>query len=435
MSVTILRGDCRKTLRTLAAESVNCVVTSPPYWSLRDYGTAPLKWPAIRYAPMAGLPACVKVPAMTCSLGLEPTVESFIGHMVLIFREVRRVLRDDGTCWVNMGDSYAGSRSTAGDWQGSLNGPQPNHAANARQSMVASRRRDNEPVPRSDIRVKGLKPKDLVGQPWRLALALQADGWWLRSDVIWHKRNPMPESTRDRPTKAHEYIFLLSKSARYYYDQDAIKEPSSPDTHERYARARDGGKWAEDSPNGNTQTIARTFDHMKKPVAGWASGGSHTAIEHARPHLPGNKTHRGTDAYENGDEFHRTKGGLVKYAEKVRKLADVGSGTKNNASFDAAMAVMPADRNKRSVWTVATEGFKEAHFATFPTDLILPCILAGCPPGGTVLDIFGGSGTTGLVSDQHQRDAVLCELSDEYIEIMRRRVTGDTPLLTEVKVA
>jgi DNA modification methylase len=228
VTVQILVGNCVDTLKTLSENRFHCCVTSPPYWGLRSYGTPDLDWPAISYAPLAGLPECVHVPAMKASLGLEPTLEAFIGHMLLVFREVRRVLRDDGTAWVNMGDSYAGSRGTDA-W-----GP----SEKAKQGRTASRRRDDEPIPRSDVRVAGLKPKDLVGQPWRLALALQADGWWLRSDVIWSKRNPMPESTKDRPTKAHEYVFLLSKSERYYYDAKAIKEPASPDTNERYARGR-----------------------------------------------------------------------------------------------------------------------------------------------------------------------------------------------------
>jgi DNA modification methylase len=278
--VQILVGDCRELLAALPAGKFHTCVTSPPYWGLRDYGTEPLEWPAISYAPLAGLPPCVEIPAMRCSLGLEPTLEAFIGHMVLVFREVRRVLRDDGTAWVNMGDSYAGNRGA--DKGDLITGTEHRTAAaKASKRMVASRRRDDEPIPRSDVRIPGLKPKDLVAQPWRLALALQADGWWLRCDVIWSKRNPMPESTKDRPTKAHEYIFLLSKSERYYYDADAIKEPASPDTNERYARGRSNDhKHASDEhamPGQRQQSIAKSFAHMRKPVAGWATGpGDHS---------------------------------------------------------------------------------------------------------------------------------------------------------------
>lgn len=521
MTVRILHGDCRELMAAMPERSVHACVTSPPYWGLRDYGTPPLSWPAFAYAPLSGLPACVEIPAMECSLGLEPTLEAFIGHMVLVFREVRRVLRDDGSCWVNMGDSYAGSRC-GGEQLGTLAGKQPTHSktakknhqaftsdqrnasSGAKRAMTASRRRDDEPIPRSDLKIQGLKPKDLVGQPWRLAFALQADGWWLRSDVIWDKPNPMPESTKDRPTKAHEYLFLLAKSERYYFDQDAIKEPASADTHARYARGRSQShKWSDEAdpmPGQRQQTIAKSFEHMRKPVGGWANGpGTHTAIDHTtaaaergqllEPRYPGN----GVGWGHGSEPKPRTKG---------RKLAEAGSGTKNNESFDAAMAVIPESRNKRSVWRVVTEGFPEAHFATFPTALIRPCIQAStsekgaCPdcgapwnrlvkidytnPGNrttngarsvenreitagfkqrlekqvetlgweqgcecapaepvpcTVLDQFGGSGTTGLVADRLQRNAILCELNPKYIGIAERRITADSPLFTDLEAA
>ena len=411
----MLHGDCRETMAGLPEQSVHCIVTSPPYWGLRDYGTAPLSWPAMAYSPLPGLPPCVEIPAMECSLGLEQTLEAFIGHMVLVFREGRRVLRDDGTAWVNMGDSYAGNRR-GGNSDG-ITGDGADKSMEALRTMTESRRRDDEPIPRSDVRIPGLKAKDLVGQPWRLAFALQADGWWLRSDVIWHKPNQMPESTKDRPTKAHEYLFLLAKSERYYFDHDAIKEPASLDTHARYARGRsDSHKHAQAAlvPGQRPQTIAQGFDHMRKPVADWATGpGDHSVLFHAAPNddSEGRKMLRGDD---------RPK---VRVTE--RKLADAGSGTKNNTSFDAAMAVMPDMRAKRSVWTIPTFSFSEAHFATYPPDLIEPCILASCPEGGTVLDCFGGAGTTGLVADRLGRNAILCELNAAYIGIAERRLAGD----------
>jgi DNA modification methylase len=420
MTVRILHGDCRDTLKTLPDASVHACVTSPPYWGLRDYGTAPLSWPAFSYAPLPGLPACVDVPAMDACLGLEPTLEAFIGHMVLVFRQVHRVLRDDATCWVNMGDCYAtgagkvntapGGGTQGERWKGIRGDDKlPNMGPVTQPNRMPQ---------------NGLKAKDLAGQPWRLAFALQADGWWLRQDCIWSKKNPMPESTRDRCTKAHEYVFLLAKSERYYWNFEAMQEESSDSTHAR---------------------------------------------------MPGNKAHKHTTAYLNGAEEHRTKAGLVAYAERQRakfktpdgwdtskgdgghgsfhkagrekgairdvgvghnarprKAAPNGSGTKNNPSFDAAMAVMPESRNKRSVWHLASEPFPEAHFATFPTALIEPCILAGCPEGGTVLDPFGGAGTTGLVADRLQRSAILCELNPDYIGIAERRITGDAPLFAEV---
>ena len=317
---TIYHGDVREQLAVLPPESVQTVVTSPPYWGLRDYG-------------------------VDGQIGLEATPEEFIATMVGVFREVRRVLRDDGTCWINIGDSYAND----GKWGGSSGGK---HVEALHGNSGIGR----------GTRSTGMKPKDLVGIPWMLAFALRADGWYLRQDIIWHKPNPMPESVRDRCTKAHEYIFLLTKSERYHYDIDAIKERSSENTHAR---------------------------------------------------LPGNRSHKGTTAYEEGAGEHRTKAGLVAYAE--RKRAESGSGTKNNASFDEAMAVMPDTRNKRSVWTVASEPFSGAHFATFPTKLIEPCILAGAPSGGVVLDPFHGAGTTGMVALQHGRQYVGIELNAEYI--------------------
>lgn len=394
MTITILHGNCMDTLATLADESVHACVTSPPYWSLRDYQTAAQPWPAVTYAPMPGLPPCVHVPAMTCSLGLEPTLEAFIGHIVLVFREVRRVLRADGTLWVNMGDSYVGNRG-AEAW-----GP----SAKARQGRaIASRRRDNAPVPRSDVRVPGLKAKDMVGQPWRVAFALQADGWWLRSEVIWDKPNPMPESTKDRPTKAHEQLFLLSKSERYWYDHDAIKEPASGNAHPR------------------------------KAISGWAAGeGTHSAIAHARPGNNGVGWGHGTAPKPR--TVGRKAGGAYVDGKSERLGRGPGWRVKDNPSMDAALANVVTHRAKRSVWRIPTEAVKEAHFATFPTKLVEPCILASCPPGGVVLDPFGGSGTVGLVADRHQRHGLLCELSATYIAIARRRLTRESPLLTHLEV-
>jgi DNA modification methylase len=390
MSVRIIQGDVREKLRELPDNSVHCVVTSPPYYGLRDYGTA--KWeggdanckhegPAwtrrtgsmdrvsqevanvkndAKYL-MITKGVCKKCGARRVDqqIGLEASPQEFIETLVDVFREIRRVLRKDGTCWVNMGDSYAGS------W-GAQGRPQGKTGEMATRSVISARQINAHPTFASGTgtvgKEWGLKPKDLMGMPWRLALALQDDGWWLRQDIIWSKPNPMPESVVDRCTKSHEYIFLLTKSAKYFYDADAIVEPVSPGTHARLAqnveaqngseRAHAGGK-----TNGNMKAVARGvgFGH-------------------------------GTDAADRGR-------GRVK-----RKLAEAGSGVKNNSSMDAALAVMPTQRNKRSVWTMVTESFKEAHFATFPTTLAETCIKAGCPADGTVLDPFGGAGTTGLVA-------------------------------------
>lgn len=324
MGVEIKIGDCREVLKTMADQSVNCIVTSPPYFGLRDYG-------------------------VEGQMGLESTPEEFVAGMVEVFREVRRVLRDDGTLWLNIGDSYANDTK----WGGSTSGK---HVKAVHGATGIGRRRTNT----------GLKSKDMMMIPARLALGLQADGWYLRQDIIWSKPNPMPESVTDRCTKSHEYIFLLSKSPKYFFDQNAILEPASPNTHARLAQdvqAQVGSPRVPGKTNGNMKAVGRRFDP--------------------------------------------------------------GKGNKNNISFDAAMAIMPAERNKRSVWTVTTQPFKEAHFATFPPALIEPCILAGCPKGGVVLDPFGGAGTTGLVADRLQRNAVMIELNPAYAEIARNRLQAD----------
>jgi DNA modification methylase len=306
-------GDCRDELKKMAAESVHCCVTSPPYWGLRDYGEGD-------------------------QIGLEATPEAYVEQMVNVFREVKRVLRGDGTLWLNLGDSYAGDKSGGRNDTSKMYGAESQHLA-AKGNLKTS--------------TPGLKPKDLVGIPWRVAFALQADGWYLRQDIIWAKPNPMPESVTDRCTKAHEYIFLLSKSPLYYYDADAIREAST-------------------GQGGAPANFAReTKDHV----------------------IPGQSVAQ-----------HR---------------ADRTS-TEDNGY-----------RNKRSVWTVTTKPYKGAHFATFPPDLIKPCVLAGCPEGGIVLDPFGGAGTTGMVADRLGRNAVLIELNAEYAEMAHARLYDDSPLFAQ----
>ena len=326
-------GDCTEAMQSMAAESVQCVVTSPPYWGLRDYG-------------------------VDGQIGLEDTPEEYVQKMVDVFREVRRVLRGDGTVWLNMGDCYAGSGKAGNNpeyWGkhkefGHLTGSNPGRFGRARV-----------------IPPPGLKPKDLVGIPWRAALALQADGWYLRQDIIWSKPNPMPESVTDRCTKAHEYIFLLSKSARYFYNADAIKEPAT-----------------------NTTT---------KMPDGWDTGsGSHGSF------------------HRNGREKGKKTRGQEREHEGFRDKWD-GMTKQEQGSFG---------RNKRSVWTVSTSRYSAAHFATFPPKLIEPCILAGSRPGDTVLDPFGGSGTTAGVAMQHGRKAILCELSEEYGALVPARIESIT---------
>ena len=299
----LLQGDCLQQLATLPAASVQCCVTSPPYWGLRDYGTAG-------------------------QLGLEATPDEYVANMVAVFRAVRRVLRDDGTLWLNLGDSYAGnSNNTRGEGAGG-----GKERGKAMGFGTLPQKKDYD----------GIKPKDLVGIPWRVAFALQADGWYLRQDIIWHKPNPMPESVTDRCTKAHEYIFLLTKSARYYYDNEAVKEDA----------VRAG-----DVPGGNGHYIQH-------------SAGGHN------------------------------KDGLTACGQKP----------------------VAETRNKRSVWTVTTKPFKGAHFATFPPDLIEPCILAGSAADTLVLDPFSGAGTTGVVAVQHGRRYIGIELNPDYLEMSRKRI-------------
>ena len=330
--ITLLVGDCREVLRGIADASVNCCVTSPPYWGLRDYG-------------------------VEGQSGLEASVEAYLEEMVQVFREVRRVLADDGTLWLNLGDSYA-SRA-AGGRQGQFS-TRVNRASVEAQEVSAKR-----PLP------VGFKPKDMIGIPFRVAFALQADGWFFRQDIVWHKLNPMPSSVKDRFTTAHEFIFLFSKSERYFFDQEAVKEPVSGTAHARRS--------------------------MKSPD-GWdtsTGSGGHGSI------------------HRTGREKGRTVGG--------RKTTPAGSGIRNNESFNEAMAELVTHRNKRDVWSLASQPCPESHFATFPEALIRPCILAGCPLGGTVLDNFGGTGTTGKVAEEEGRNSVLIELNPEYADMSRRR--------------
>ena len=333
-------GDCLETLRRMPDGIVNTCVTSPPYFGLRDYGHPG-------------------------QIGLEPTPGEFIAKLVAVFREVRRVLRDDGTLWLNIGDSYnahPGQRKTtdaAGEKQQSVRGAQ---AAPSRS-------------------VNGLKGKDLIGIPWMLAFALRADGWYLRQDIIWHKPNPMPESVTDRCTKAHEYIFLLSKSERYYFDQGAIAEPAQ--------------MWFGRSA---------TFDR-----------GGNAVAEHIIP---------GQSAAQ-----HRPR-----VNEGARKALRTDTESRHRSSIPGGQSLQSepdGTRNRRSVWTVATKPYSGAHFATFPPELIEPCILAGAPAGGVVLDPFFGSGTTGEVSQRLGRQWIGCELNPDYKPLQDERLRQPGLVLEE----
>jgi DNA modification methylase len=415
-------------LATLPADSVRCVVTSPPYWGLRDYGTA--TW-------SGGDPAClhrkselrrgVNLAASTAStrggakkiaevgwlqhghrcpcgavrldeqLGLEGTPEAYLARLVAIFAEVRRVLQKDGTLWLNLGDSYAGSRAGSGD----VNGDNPGNPHS--RDVHESNRRDRSPVPRSDLRIDGLKPKDLLMMPARVAIALQASGWWLRSEIIWHKPNPMPESVTDRPTKAHEQIYLLAKAERYHYDADAIAEPVSENTHARMSQdvmSQEGSRRA----NGGSRA-ERPMKTVQKRPSGWQDAASR---EKGQGDLDG--------------RFLRAPG------VSPKSLLGKQGREKNNANF-AACSMPVSQRNSRSVWTMPTQGYKGAHFATFPEELAARCIKAGTAPGDLVLDPFSGSGTTAAIAVGLGRRAIGIDLNPAYQELARHRIG---PMLCEV---
>ena len=427
---SIRQGNALERLREMPDESVHCVVTSPPYWGLRDYG-------------------------VDGAYGLEPTLDEYIERMVKVFREVRRVLRKDGQLWLNLGDAYAGSgKGMNADGTHSVGAKQETNIGSLTAPVKSKR------MPRGEGRWGGgdsyvpeLKPKDLVGLPWRVAFALQADGWWLRSDIVWHKPNPMPESVRDRPTRAHEYVFLLTKEPRYFYDAEAIREPL------------------------DESSIAR----ISQPSFWEQTGGEK---DYEASGVNGNRSARG------------------RYPQKTDKQR---GHSRRHAGFNDRWDDMSKQEqqamgaNKRTVWSIATQPYKEAHFATYPEKLVEPCILAGTsekgvcaetgapwtriadkqrlhngepmlpvawpgrngtggvgpqgdghrryqttvttlgwqptchhdaePVPATVLDPFCGSGTTGVVALRHGRSFVGIELNPEYVEMARQRIIGDAPLL------
>lgn len=367
MNYEIKQGDCLEVLKTLPSESVNCCITSPPYWGLRDYGTG--EW-------IGGDPTCshkrdskqseltqtghrnlegavgdgiYKDKCKRCGaerkdrqIGLELTPSMYVQKIVEVFREVKRILKKDGTLWLNLGDSYA---TTSGGMEQlrDMGKDTPSYGKIKYSDGYegVSQKGKSEAKKRD-----GLKHKDLIGIPWRVAIALQSDGWYLRQDIIWHKPNPMPESVTDRCTKAHEYIFLMSKNPNYYFDNKAIQEPCTTQEGRPSAIVRD-----------------RVYGYNSKQAAlGRARGGEETPE--------------------------------------------------------------PSTRNKRSVWSVNVKPYKEAHFATFPKELIEPCVLAGCPKDGTILDPFGGSGTTAEVAIENGRNALLVELNPEYIELAKTRISN-----------
>ena len=306
MKDTILFGDCRETLKAFLPQSARMCVTSPPYYGLRDYGGEDKQ------------------------IGQEKTPEEFVDELVSVFREVRNVLTNDGTCWVNLGDSYYNYRPGKGQ-------------SYPKQSVSKTKQDLPDKCSKRGNKLQGLKEKDLIGIPWMFAFAMRKDGWYLRQDIIWHKPNPMPESVRDRCTKSHEYIFLFSKNKKYFYDNEAIKEP-----------AKDWG--TRDRTNG---------------------------------------------------KYHNTGTGLAPHSGLSK-------------SYDR--------KNKRSVWSVTNKPYREAHFATYPPDLIEPCILAGSEKGDTVLDPFMGAGTTAAVAKALGRNYIGCELNENYASLIEKRINDYQPV-------
>jgi DNA modification methylase len=430
MAVRILRGNCRETLKTIADGSVHCVCTSPPYWGLRDYG-------------------------VDGQLGMEPTLGEHIEVMVDLFREVRRVLRPDGVVWVNYGDCYAATPNgrSAGDVKAlgtddrtfrdkpfSTIGPVyvPDYEKTAR--VGASENKGSTAGAHGGRVAAGgyLKPKDLCLVPQRFAIAMQADGWWVRAALPWVKRNPMPESTKDRPSSALEWVFLFSKSERYFWDAEAVMRGMAATSLPRLAQDVEG---QDGSARANGATRA---DRPMKAVRGRSTHGRHT-LGDALPEADRRDKQAGHGQRHAGfnDRWDAKVRGTTarhsQYETNHQSLDGVERGLRSfrntDLFFDSLTAphglICDADGQPIAI-DVPTRPFSEAHFATFPPNLIAPLIRAGCPAGGTVLDPFGGSGTTGLVADRLGRDAILCELNPGYADMAERRISGDAPLFVEM---
>lgn len=344
MTNEIFNEDCITGMQKLPDNSIDCCVTSPPYFGLRDYGT-------------------------DGQIGLEETPDLFVAKMVQVFEQVRRVLKPEGTLWLNLGDSYNGSGGSGS----------AEYAKKHTQFGKVIESGTAQP-PKN---IKSLKPKDLIGIPWMVAFALRSQGWYLRQDIIWSKPNPMPESVTDRCTKAHEYIFLMSKSGKYYYDQEAIKLPVADSSVQRLSQDVE-------KQNGSNRVPGKTNGSMK-------------AVGKVRP---------------NGIVRDR----LLDYDSKEKQLRQ--NTERGGYENESDLPEPSGFANKRSVWTVTTMPYSEAHFATFPERLIVDCIKAGCPENGTVLDPFMGAGTTALVSRKLNRNYVGFELNPEYIKIANKRLAN-----------
>ena len=396
----IYLGDSLTTLKTFPDGFVNCCISSPPYWGLRDYGTA--NWEGgdtkcdHKGKPFAtanklheGQPKnelhkeffkeiCGKCGAKRIDeqIGLESTPDEYVSKLVELFREVRRVLKDDGVLWLNLGDSYYNFRGYT-DYA-------TKQSCSSNEAHVM-----NTPCGKRNVIQEGLKGKDLVGIPWMVAFALRADGWYLRQDIIWHKPNPMPESVTDRCTKSHEYIFLMSKSSQYYFNNEAIKE-----------KAIYGMNGEDKRPSGVVRDREYDYDSKQKAM------GRHKNLQ------------------EKGQSNHTMHVKRDKRAGEGR-IAYGGKRNGEEGQGQESFVSIPEYRNKRDVWTISTKPYSGAHFATFPEDLILPMVLAGCPAGGVILDPFMGAGTTALVAKKNGCSYVGCELNPAYIEIAEKRIAQE----------
>jgi DNA modification methylase len=485
--INIKTGNCLDVLKELPKHHFHTVVTSPPYYGLRDYNTG--TW-------IGGDPNCphkrlTKISKDTATghanmyehgdvvgdaiyrqecpicgakrqddqIGLELTPQDYVSRLVEVFRGVRDTLRDDGTVWLNLGDSYHNYRADGG--------------SNVKQSVHNSKHDQPESSPHRANKIHGLKQKDLMGIPWKVAFALQEDGWYLRQDIIWHKPNPMPESVKDRCTKSHEYIFLLSKSPNYYFDYEAIQEEAK----DWGTRDRSDGKYHNEGTGLSPHTGLEKSYETKNKRSVWKT--KYKDDEEERTHRQGMSKTRGEKliatrpnipSQEDFVKFMRSKTNVKTLSESTSierttiehwfrsdksgfsypsrddwiKISDLVNDwspeyddinermTYEEFHFDDV--VTTDKKNKRSVWTVTTKPYKDAHFATYPPDLIEPCIKAGCPKDGHVLDPFGGSGTTALVADRLNRNATVIELNKDYVDIAQKRIMGETPMFTQLQV-
>ena len=336
----------------IADNTVQCVVTSPPYYGLRSYG----------------------IGTENGEIGLEPTPDEYVAKMVQVFREVKRVLKDDGVLWLNLGDSYAGGGGASGHTSETTN---------------FGRKTESYGAVKTGGNTYGVKAKDLLGIPWMVAFALRADGWYLRSDIIWSKPNPMPESVKDRPTKAHEYVFLLSKSQKYYYDAEAIFEVANYD-----------GRKDTQYKGGNKDVSCFEHERWANKIRGFKT----------KDQLPDNQ-HHGADILSSRKQDNTGNPTYTGFNDRYRDNHPDG---------------LPA-RNKRSVWTINTQPFKGAHFAVMPEKLVEPCVLAGSRVGDVILDPFAGSGTVGVVAQKLGRAFIGVELNPEYVKLAEARLIA-TPV-------